>query len=146
MVSDAIQMGALALQETNQKRREDIHPKLKPSFQSLCNKPENEHGNFLFMNNLSYDVRKISTSKSIAAQLAPQHPEDFFREAKPPILPLEAGKRKLQTAQQEANVPREVSELSTTTRHAISQNRKGEEMRETTKETKGRQIYTKAHC
>ena len=77
MVSDAIQMSALALQETNQNRRENMRPKLKPSFQSLCNKPENEHGDFLFGNNLSDDVRKISTSKSIAAQLAPQHPKVF---------------------------------------------------------------------
>ena len=67
---NAVRAGALALQELNQKRRDNIKRDLKPFVRSVCNKPEAEYGELLLGSNFAERLKQAAQTKTATAQVS----------------------------------------------------------------------------
>jgi len=65
---DAIQVGAIALQDINQKRRDLMRNDLHPSYRSLCNTPK-EESDTLFGEDLAEKVKSINQAKNLGNKI-----------------------------------------------------------------------------
>ena len=66
--TDAIQANAIALQENNQRRRENIRRDINPTFKELCDRPQ-EESEWLFGHDLSEKVKECNQNKGLGQQL-----------------------------------------------------------------------------